>query len=214
MLGIHQCLHLEQTRKNRLGTIADERAGKSENDALRVQAREDSMALRDEIGLAMRDAAAHDKGKRSALESAVGNAATNENLALGLESLAKLLESWLGDAQTNATLEAQLKLANLSAADVQQMREQAQKLRIADIKASQIATSPKISQSDLDKNDGINIHILGRLIRAFDMAHDRNPGVPRLVPIAARRLFKAPKPQDTEPVPPPPGEGGESSGPA
>lgn len=206
VLGIDQCLHLEQTRKNRSDTMAAERTGRSEVEAQRTQVRDDAMAARDELALAMRDAAAHEHARRSALDTAIGNASTVENLAMGLESLSKLLGDWFLEAQTNSIWAARLQLANLSPSDIQKTNTLAKDLRSADAKASQVSSTPKITQGELDRADGINIHILGRLIRAFDMAHDRNPAVPRLIPIAARRLFRS-SVKNTPTTPDTPSEG-------
>ncbi|HLM74359.1 MAG TPA: hypothetical protein VK459_16755, partial [Polyangiaceae bacterium] len=51
----------------------------------------------------------------------------------------------------------------------------------------------------LDRADGINVLLLGQLIRAFDGAHNINPTVPRLVPISTRRLFNRRKKIEGEP---------------
>ena len=47
----------------------------------------------------------------------------------------------------------------------------------------------KVTQGDLDRSDGVNIHLLTLIIRAFENGHEQDPTIPRLVPIATRRLF-------------------------
>jgi len=67
--------------------------------------------------------------------------------------------------------------------------------------------NPKATQANLDLHDGINVVILGQIIRAFERAHDLDPTIPRLVPISTRRLFNR-KPAKKGP----PGGGGTPDG--
>lgn len=47
----------------------------------------------------------------------------------------------------------------------------------------------KVRQLEIDFMDGVNLHVLGELIHAFEAAHDMDASIPRLVPIATRRLL-------------------------
>src|SRR5690606_33251742 len=47
----------------------------------------------------------------------------------------------------------------------------------------------KVTSGDLDRADGINLILLEQIVRVFERANEQDPTIPRLVPIATRRLF-------------------------
>ncbi|MGK3989056.1 hypothetical protein WME99_38785 [Sorangium sp. So ce136] len=47
----------------------------------------------------------------------------------------------------------------------------------------------KVTAGDLDRADGINLILLEQIVRVFERANEQDPTIPRLVPIATRRLF-------------------------
>jgi hypothetical protein len=77
----------------------------------------------------------------------------------------------------------------LDAAYMTRLKETAEKLANAAKSASARPAGQKVTQGDLDRADGINIHLLTLIIRAFENGHEQDPTIPRLVPIATRRLF-------------------------
>jgi hypothetical protein len=87
-------------------------------------------------------------------------------------------------------------------------------VRGSEAKARRRSAVARVTQAQLDRQDGINIVLLGQIIRSFEHAHDRDPTIPRLVPIATRRLFshRAASPAVAGTSPPP--EGGEGASPA
>jgi hypothetical protein len=64
----------------------------------------------------------------------------------------------------------------------------------------------KVRQLEVDFMDGVKLHVLGELIHAFEAAHDMDASIPRLVPIATRRLLarhRARKAPEETPAPKP-----------
>ncbi|WP_437647195.1 hypothetical protein [Sorangium sp. So ce362] len=47
----------------------------------------------------------------------------------------------------------------------------------------------KVTSGDLDRTDGINLSLLEPIVRVLERANEQDPTIPRLVPIATRRLF-------------------------
>jgi hypothetical protein len=47
----------------------------------------------------------------------------------------------------------------------------------------------RVRQLEIDCLDGVNLPVLGEVIHAFEGAHDMDASIPRLVPIATRRLL-------------------------
>ena len=43
-------------------------------------------------------------------------------------------------------------------------------------------------QAELDWLDGVNLQVLDEVVHAFEAAHDLDPSIPRLAPIATRWL--------------------------
>jgi len=145
-----------------------------------------ALTLRDQAYKSLRDAAAGRTTLRKEVEKAFGVADPPEKLAAGLDGMANVLTTWL--ASDNTALETRLELANLDKPYATELTEAALAVRAAVATAAK-RTSPKAMQSALDREDGVQILLLGQMIRAFEGAHDRDSTIPRLVPISTRRLF-------------------------
>jgi hypothetical protein len=150
----------------------------------------DAIGLRDQAYGAMRDAA-HAKQLLASLDACVGTAETPEALAFGLTEVGGLLRAWLKSG--DAGLVARLEIAGLDVGYADELEASAKALRVASAKAGARGTAAKITQGALDRQDGVAFILLRQIVRAFESAHDRNPTIPRLVPIATRRLFSRPK---------------------
>lgn len=46
-----------------------------------------------------------------------------------------------------------------------------------------------MTQADLDQQDGACLAHMGRMMRIFNNAHEKDPAVPHLVALATRRIF-------------------------
>jgi hypothetical protein len=150
-----------------------------------AQALSVAIALRDQSFRSMKDAAK--SGPRVAeVEEAFGAADPPEKLAASLDAIAKLLGEWRKSA--DQALVTRLDLANLDAEYAAELTAAGLAVRKAAAAAAQ-RSDPKARQAALDREDGVQILLLGQIIRAFESAHDRDPTIPRLVPISTRRLF-------------------------
>lgn len=146
-----------------------------------------SIDLRDLAAGALRAAAVHDDTLLAAVEVAKGTAEDGEKLSRGLQGLARLLTEWL--ASSDAQLKGRLVLGSLTSDFVDDLLEAGEAVRSTTEGARRRPTGGKVTQGDLDRADGINMLLLGQIIRAFEGAHALDPTIPRLVPIATRRLF-------------------------
>jgi hypothetical protein len=155
----------------------------------------DAIGLRDQAYGAMRDAA-HAKQLLASLDACVGTAESADALAFGLTEVGGLLRSWLKSGDSG--LLARLDIAGLDASYADEMEAAAKALRTATAKAAARGTAAKITQGALDRQDGIAFILLRQIVRAFESAHDRSPTIPRLVPIATRRLFNRAKKKKDE----------------
>ena len=84
---------------------------------------------------------------------------------------------------------ARAKLARLQAAYLDEAENLAKEVRATARAATARGASTKAAQGDIDFLDGVNLRLLGDMIDAFESAHDLDPSIPWLVPIATRRLL-------------------------
>ncbi len=129
----------------------------------------------------------HDERLLAAVEVAKGTADDGEKLSRGLASLAKLLTDWLASADPQ--LKGRLVLGNLTSDLVDELTTAGEAVRSTTEGARRRPTGGKVTHGELDRADGINMLLLAQIIRAFDGAHALDPTIPRLRPVATRRLF-------------------------
>jgi hypothetical protein len=193
--------HLETLRK--LEVKAVERSKGTATDRTLVDedlrdATAKATILRDQAYGALRDAG---QTRRRGLEvdEAFGVADPPEKLAAGLDAMSRLLLDWLGS--DDDALRTRLALASLDKSFAAELSEGALALTTALVAANK-RNSQKARQAELDREDGVQILLLGQIIRAFESAHDRSRTIPRLVPISTRRLFNRNKKSATAPAEP------------
>lgn len=187
-LAIHQALHLERMRDARSDASAESATTRAAVEKEAEEAFRAGITLRDQAYDAMRGATGLNEALRSALDATVGTAETSEGLAQGLSGLAKLLEGWLTNKKQPALVK-RLALASLDKEYAEELAAAAKLVQATDVKAGKKAPALKVTQAELDREDGVAILLLGQIIRAFEAGHTRNASVPRLVPISTRRLF-------------------------
>ncbi|HRI50071.1 MAG TPA: hypothetical protein PLW65_07790, partial [Pseudomonadota bacterium] len=85
----------------------------------------------------------------------------------------------------------------------------AEALRHAEAAVQNRPQTARVSQVQLDRQDGLCLLLLDRLMRAFERGHDLDPTIPRLLPLATRSVIgrpgRGPKntPPDSLPLPSP-----------
>lgn len=159
--------------------------------------------LRTQANNVLTKAATGDAPRLAALEVAFGTAGTPATLAGSLTALSKIADEWL-DAPKNSALRTRLELGNVTPAYVKSLARHADALREATDADAARGNATPVTQKELDLNDGLNLFLLGQIIDAFDDAHDLDETIPRLVPIATRRLLRpSTKRAKSEPAPAP-----------
>lgn len=162
-----------------------------------------------ERGVSMRDhargvllrIAGRDAAMRARVEKAYGTMENAEALERALERLVVLGKEWL--AEKSQPTAGRVLLARLDAAYLDKVAAAGTAVETTAAAALAKATTKQASQGEIDLLDGINIQILGDVVQAFEGAHDVDGTIPRLVPIATRRLLgKRHKPEQAEEAPP------------
>ncbi|AUX38534.1 MULTISPECIES: hypothetical protein [Sorangium] len=146
-----------------------------------------ALLLRDQAYEVLRGVAGSGKEAREELAQAVGTAEDPAALARGLAQLAALGRRYL--AQKKGPLAVRARLMRLDQDYVERLEEVAEELIQAAKAAGARPAGQKVTSGDLDRADGINLILLEQIVRVFERANEQDPAIPRLVPIATRRLF-------------------------
>jgi hypothetical protein len=161
-------------------------AGRSRADREAAAALTDGVALRTRTVKLLKGIAGRGANDRKRVDDQTGTAETAESLAQGLEAQAALLREFLGHTQDK--IAARIALFGANEARALKLEETATRIRET-ASAADARSVSKVRQLEIDFMDGVNLHILGELIHAFEAAHDTDASIPRLVPIATRRLL-------------------------
>jgi hypothetical protein len=149
-----------------------------------------AITLRDQAKSVLRTVAGRNDRLRHHVDSLVDEATDAESVTRSLVELAELAGEMLehdGDA-----LAQRVRLARLTPEYVARLREKAHDVTETAKRARGGAPKapPKTSREiELDFLDGVNLHVLGEVVHAFESAHELDPSVPRLSPIATRRFL-------------------------
>ena len=146
-----------------------------------------ALLLRDQAITMLRPIVTGDPELSAAVTSTVGTADTPEKLAKAVKKLAAVGTRIL--AEKKGPIAVRAKLFRLDTSHVEQLDTAADRLATATEKSRARSGGARVSQGMLDLEDGKNLRLLGHLIDAFDVAHDIDPTIPRLVPITTRVLF-------------------------
>jgi len=121
------------------------------------------------------------------VDGAVGTAEDGAALARGLDGLASVGHKLLQHKKDAVAKRA--KLMRVDAAYLARIAAAAKQVHETAAAAAARGGGKAVTQGALDREDGVNAILLGHVIDVFEAAHDVDPTLPRLVPIATRRLF-------------------------
>lgn len=186
-IGVHHTLQLQgmldthTTRHDNSTTSRDRREREAK------EAFDSALLLRDQAIPVLRSVVAGDHDMSAEVESSVGTADSPENLAKAVKKLAKVGARVVG--LKKGPLAARARLMQVDSTYVEQLEAAGARLLAADEKTKARSGGARVSQGLLDREDGANLRLLGHVIDVFEAAHDIDPAIPRLVPIATRRLL-------------------------
>ncbi len=116
-----------------------------------------------------------------------GTVSDHDSLAASLHALVKLAQELLASPQSKAA--EQLVDGGLSTNELGIISAIADAVKTTGEQAAGARTQGAVSQADLDLQDGTCLAHLERVMRIFNRAHERDASIPRLLPIATRRMF-------------------------
>ncbi|WP_437484980.1 hypothetical protein WME75_46380 [Sorangium sp. So ce1014] len=186
-LAVEQALALERLLDAHESAGQKKDASRATRDAALRERLSRALLLRDQAYEVLRGVAGSSKEAREELSQAVGTAEDPAALARGLAQLAALGKRYL--AQKKGPLAVRARLMRLDQDYVERLDEAAEELTQVAKTAAARPAGQKVTSGDLDRTDGINLILLEQIVRVFERANEQDPTIPRLVPIATRRLF-------------------------
>jgi len=185
-VGVHLAIELRTlTNKVRQTDDAGE-AERSDAEHEAATAFTSGLGLRTRTVRLLKGVAGRGATQRKRVDDRTGTAETAEALAQGLEAQATLMRELL--THKKDALAVRAKLYRMTEARAVKLDEAAQAVRET-AKAADARSVARVRQLEIDFLDGVNLHVLGEVIHAFEGAHDMDASIPRLVPIATRRLL-------------------------
>jgi hypothetical protein len=167
---------------------ADEReANRAAAFAIADQTYTQGMDERDRLVVALEAVESLVAGLDARIAAARATVNDHDSLATSLHALIKLSRELLLNPQSRVA--RQLTAGGLTSAELNTLETLANSVKSAGEQASGARKQGNVSQSDLDLQDGTCLTLLERVMRIFNRAHERDASIPRLVPIATRRMF-------------------------
>jgi hypothetical protein len=186
------------SKQQELGRAAAENAARAD------RSQTAGASLRDQAVGVLRGIAARDGTWLASIEKAHANA----DLATALLELAKVVDDIL--TSKGSVIAKRAALHGLDAAFAERLRAASADVR-AVVQSHVGRTRHPPNQGALDLEDGINLHLLDTIVRAFASAHDIDSTIPRLITVATRNLIgrinhrtapaPAPAPTPAQPTP-------------
>jgi hypothetical protein len=182
-LAVHQAVALRAMERKVGVTGQAQASAQAQRSGTFTEQMQAAIVGRDQLRTVLLSVAGRNRGLRGQVAKATGTADDAELLANGIEALVAVGRAFL---LLDGPPRARAQIHGLKAIYLDSMAAMAASLRQA---ADARVTLNRTTQGELDHADGINAHLLGEIIHVFQAAHDREGSIPRLVPIAARRLF-------------------------
>lgn len=203
-LGVDRALASQHMTTNTGDAVQVDVETVKQREAEARRAFEQGLTLRDHAQRVLTRIAGRDPVLKTRIATAVGTTEDAAALAKGIERLVALGKDWL--AITSGPVAVRVKLARLDATYFDKLAKAGEAVKATADASAGKATAKKVSQGEIDLLDGINIQLLGDVVHAFEGAHEIDATIPRLVPIATRRLLgKRSQPAvPTEPAAPTP----------
>lgn len=202
---VHAGKKLADMVEHHLASTDQRELQRSASIAVADQAYKEGMEERERLTTALEGVADLEAGLAARIAMASGRVTDFTTLANSIEALAKLAHEILANANSRAA--KQLGDGGLDAGLLAYFEEIASKVKATGEQASGARTKGPVSQADLDLQDGICLALMDRVMKVFNRAHERDPSIPKLVPIATRRMFVSSRKREAS-VPEPEGTPG------
>lgn len=170
------------------GATADDREATKAADATTAATTyEEGIAVRDRLNTAIEVAIDGDPTLTSRLDSARGRVQDHPALTTSLLGLVKLGRGLLHDKSSRVG--ARLADGGLTDVELDAAAALAAKVESTGAVAAGARKQGPVSQAELDFQDGVCLAYLEKIMKVWNGAHEHDPAIPQLLPIATRSIF-------------------------
>jgi hypothetical protein len=184
---VHAGVKLGEMLDQRGSTVGNREGNLAADTTTAATVYREGMSERERLATALETAINGDPTLESRVESARGRVTDHATLATSLLALVKLGRDLVLDKASPAG--QQLTEGGLSKAELDELEALATRVQSSGEAAGGARTQGPISQAAIDLQDGICLEYLERTMKIWNGAHERDPSIPQLFPIATRSLF-------------------------
>lgn len=186
-VAVHEGVKLRAMLASRAGNVDDREAARIATIGAASQAYTDGADERERLTVALEGLRRYDSGLQDRVDLARGSVADADSLVRSLRALVKLARVLLQDS--TSIIAQQLVDGGVTAEELDHIDAVAGKVESTAAAAAGARAQGSVSQADLDQQDGVCLAHMGRLMRIFNGAHEKDPAIPQLVANATRRIF-------------------------
>jgi len=209
---VHSGVQLGDMLERRGSTVGDREAALAADTTTAETAYREGMEERDRLATALETAVDGDPTLETRVESARSRVTDNATLATSLLALVKLGRDLLHDKASLAG--QQLAEGGLTAAELDELKALAARVKSSGANATGARVQGAVTPADLNLQDGICLAYLERMMKIWNGAHERDPAIPQLLPIATRAIFAPTRKRAAAPVAEAPAAGEDAAEPA
>ncbi len=184
---VHAGKRLVEMVEQRGATAGNREANRAAAIAAAEQSYAEGMDERERLATALDGVIDYEPSLEARLAAARGRVTDAASLANSLGALVRLAQDILQEPQSRVAL--QLVDGGVTAQELAAIESLAARVKSTSEQASGARMQGTVSQADLDYQDGVCLAYMDRLMKIFNRAHERDPSIPQLVPIAARRML-------------------------
>lgn len=172
---------------HRGSTVDDREATKAADATTAATTYEEGIAVRDRLNTALEVAIDGDPTLSSRLDSARGRVQDHPALTTSLTGLVKFARALLHDKSSRVG--ARLSDGGLTDTQLDAVAALAAKVESTGAVATGARKQGPVSQAELDFQDGVCLAYLEKIMKVWNGAHEHDPAIPQLLPIATRPIF-------------------------
>jgi hypothetical protein len=184
---VHSGVKLGEMLDQRGSTVGNREGTLAADTVTAATVYREGMSERERLATALETAVNGEPALESRVESAHARVTDHATLATSLLALVKLGRDLVLDKAS--PIGQQLAEGGLTQAELDELEALAKRVQSSGAAAGGARTTGPISQAAIDLQDGVCLEYLERTMKIWNGAHERDPSIPQLLPIATRALF-------------------------
>lgn len=193
---VHAGVKLAEMVGDRGSTVDEREATRAADVTTAATTYREGMDERDRLATALEIAVDGEPTLETRFDSARGRVMDHPTLTTSLLALVKFARGLLLDKASHAG--RQLAEGGLTEVDLDETTALAARVKSSGANATGARKQGAFSKAEIDLQDGVCLAYLERIMKVWNGAHERDPSIPQLLPIATRRLFSPTRKPATE----------------